>query len=441
MKKTAKYIIEKSLDIASISNSDSLSYTDRVQLLNDIFTQLYQWSINAGEKNWIKEVQIVGNGGKYKLPYDFWQLESIFMGNAKYYGDYEIINGYIHIKHLTGSCKLRYYTKPTYLSFPNKTLDVELNYEGTMRHANGKYAVTYEITDNGDDTHNTVVRVYDIEKNEKVCEKTFELEEIEDVFIYRNIFWIPYDDDVYFYDFSGNETSHYEITMDVTDLPVADYIYLDEDNLELKNVYGQTIYTFEEGTTFSYPKVLYRENIGTVLFSNDSKVYVIDVDQNTMEELEEWNSELIPYDLGYFNEKLCIYCGISNSITDRAVVVGNNIYYDKIDTDKMIYKIYGLKVNEESGYGFLILHHDKTVKIQSFVPDIEFNAPNNMFYSLLIYKLAQAYCSKLNVENNRLDATVSDMEHTYFDTLKTNISKNYTLKDVYDNRRNFYEFD
>ena len=49
MKQTAKYIIKKSLDIASISNSDTISYTDKLQLLNDTFTQLYQWSINAGE--------------------------------------------------------------------------------------------------------------------------------------------------------------------------------------------------------------------------------------------------------------------------------------------------------------------------------------------------------------------------------------------------------
>ena len=82
MKQTAKYIIEKSLDIASISNSDNISYSDKVQLLNDTFTQLYQWSINAGEKNWVKECELVGNGGKYKLPSDFWQLEQVYMNDA-----------------------------------------------------------------------------------------------------------------------------------------------------------------------------------------------------------------------------------------------------------------------------------------------------------------------------------------------------------------------
>ena len=74
------------------------------------------------------------------------------------------------------------------------------------------------------------------------------------------------------------------------------------------------------------------------------------------------------------------------------------------------------------------------MRVQSFVPDIEFNAPNNMFYSLLLYKLAQAYCTKLNVENTRLDETVMEMEHTYFDTLKTNISKYGVIKDVYERR-------
>lgn len=434
MKKTAKYIINKSLDIASISNSDTISYTDKLQLLNDTFTQLYQWSINAGEKNWIKEVYLVGNGGKYQLPSDFYQLEQIYMNDEEYYGNYEIVNGYINIKTMTGRCKMRYFTRPVYLSFPNDTFDVYMQYEGTMCHANGIYFTTYEQITNPDATVDTIIRVYDIEKEECICSKTFEDDPIVQAYIYRNTFWIPYDNDVYFYDFAGNEMAHQEITINVTDRPVADYIYLDEDNLELKNVYGQVLYTFEEGTTFTYPKVLYRENIGTVLFTNDDKVYVIDVDQNTMKEVEGWKEEFTPYDLGYFNEKLCIYCVISNSITDRAVVVGNNVYYDKIDTDKMPQRIYGLKVNEESGYGFLILHHDKTMRVQSFVPDIEFNAPNNMFYSLLLYKLAQAYCTKLNVENTRLDETVMEMEHTYFDTLKTNISKYGVIKDVYERR-------
>lgn len=433
MKKTAKYIINKSLDIASISNSDTISYTDKLQLLNDTFTQLYQWSINAGEKNWIKEVYLVGNGGKYQLPSDFYQLEQIYMNDEEYYGNYEIVNGYINIKTMTGRCKMRYFTRPVYLSFPNDTFDVYMQYEGTMCHANGIYFTTYEQITNPDTTVDTIIRVYDIEKEECICSKTFEDDPIGQAYIYRNTFWIPYANDVYFYDFAGNEMAHQEITINVTDRPVADYIYLDEDNLELKNAYGQVLYTFEEGTTFTYPKVLYRENIGTVLFTNDDKVYVIDVDQNTMKEVEGWKEELTPYDLGYFNEKLCIYC-LCNSITDRAVIVGNNIYYDKIDTDKMPQAIFGLKVNEESGYGFLILHHDKTMRIQSFVPDIEFNAPNNMFYSLLIYKLAQAYNTKLNVENTRLDETVMEMEHTYFDTLKTNISKYGVIKDVYERR-------
>ena len=427
MKQTAK-------DIASISNSDTISYTDKLQLLNDTFTQLYQWSINAGEKNWVREVYLVGNGGKYQLPSDFYQLEQIYMNDEEYFGNYEIVNGYINIKTMTGRCKMRYFTRPVYLSFPNDTLDVDMQYEGDMCHANGIYFTTYEQITNPDTTVDTIIRVYDIEKAECVCSKTFVDDPIEHAFVYRNSFWIPYDNDVYFYDFAGNEMAHYEITMNVTDRPVADYIYLDEDNLELKNVFGQVLYTFGEGTTFTYPKVLYRENIGTVLFANDDKVYVIDVDQNTMEELENWKDELTPYDLGYFNENLCIYCVISNSITDRAVVVGNNVYYDKIDTDKMPQSIYGLKVNEESGYGFLILNHDKSIKIQSFVPDIEFNAPNNMFYSLLLYKLAQAYNTKLNVENSRLDETVIEMEHTYFDTLKTNISKYGVIKDVYERR-------
>lgn len=434
MKKTAKYIINKSLDIASISNSDTISYTDKLQLLNDTFTQLYQWSINAGEKNWIKEVYLVGNGGKYQLPSDFYQLEQIYMNDEEYYGNYEIVNGYINIKTMTGRCKMRYFTRPVYLSFPNNTLDVDMQFEGSFRHANGIYFITTESIDRGEDHYDTIIRVYDIEREECIAQKTFEDEDITQVYIYRNCYWIPYDTDVYVYDFEGNEISHLEVGFDYSEMPVCDYIYLDTANGYLYNIYGQIIYTFPEGFTFNNAYSLFRENIGTAVLLNDDKVYVIDVDQNTIVQVP-FNTDLMPFDFGYFNEELNIFCLLWDSHSEFATVkIDGSVSYDKLDTPKVPGGIGGLKVDEETGYGFLILNRDKTMRVQSFVPDIEFNAPNNMFYSLLLYKLAQAYCTKLNVENTRLDETVMEMEHTYFDTLKTNISKYGVIKDVYERR-------
>ena len=434
MKQTAKYIIKKSLDIASISNSDTISYTDKLQLLNDTFTQLYQWSINAGEKNWVREVYLVGNGGKYQLPSDFYQLEQIYMNDEEYFGNYEIVNGYINIKTMTGRCKMRYFTRPVYLSFPNDTLDVDMQFEGNFRHANGIYFVTTESIDKGGDQYDTIIRVYDIEKAECVAQKTFEDEDISQVYIYRDCYWIPYDNDVYAYDFEGNEIIHRDVGFDYSDMPVCDYIYLDAEGGVLYNIYGQIIYTFPDDFVFNNAYVLFRENIGTVVLLNDDKVFVIDIDQNTIVQVP-WNTEIMPFDFGYFNEELNIFGIIWNSKSEFATVkIDGSISYDKIDTPKVPGGIVGLKVNEETGYGFLILNRDKSMRIQSFVPDIEFNAPNNMFYSLLLYKLAQAYNTKLNVENSRLDETVMEMEHTYFDTLKTNISKYGVIKDVYERR-------
>ena len=434
MKQTAKYIIKKSLDIASISNSDTISYTDKLQLLNDTFTQLYQWSINAGEKNWIREAYLVGNGGKYQLPSDFFQLEQIYMNDEEYFGHYEIVNGYINIKTMTGRCKMRYYTRPVYLSFPNETLDVSFSYEGTIRHANGIYFVTTESIEKGVDQYDTIIRVYDIEREECISQKTFEDDDISMIYIYRNCYWIPYDTEVYAYDFEGNEVAHQAVSIDYSDMPVCDYIYVDTVGKYLRNIYGQIIYSFPEDFVFTDTYAMYREAIGTVILFNDDKVYAIDIDQNTIQQIP-WSPDYMPFDFGYFNEELYIYCYLWNSVTEIAAVkVDGSVSYDKLDTPKLPGAIYGLKVNEETGYGFLIFNRDKTMRIQSFVPDTEFNAPNNMFYSLLLYKLAQAYCTKLNVENTRLDETAAQMEHTYFDTLKTNISKYGVIKDVYERR-------
>ena len=449
MKQTAKYIIEKSLDIASISNSDNISYSDKVQLLNDTFTQLYQWSINAGEKNWIKEVELVGNGGKYKLPSDFWQLEQVYMNDAEYFGAYEIINGYIHIKQINGNCKLRYYTKPPYLSIPNNKVDIECDFIGNVTHANNHYIATVE-----EETGKTTYRVYDLEKNEKVAEKTLEYTSPDWVgtmcFVYKDCFYYFTGNDtitnLHVDNFNGAEVFH--ITRSAADInftssaPVLDLVFLADGYLQ--TLYSRHLFALPEGFVYNQDDLFcYRENIGTIFYysAEYDKSYIIDVDQQTMTEFpfplfSEGNVAIT--DIAYINDKLTLFCIRTNAF-ERIVIVDPcsehpEYYYEQIESEKVPNGMFSLKVNKKNGYGFIVVNKDKSIELFSYVLDTEFNAPNNMFYSLLLYKLAQAYCTKLNVENTRLDETVMEMEHTYFDTLKTNISKYGVIKDVYERR-------
>ena len=85
-------------------------------------------------------------------------------------------------------------------------------------------------------------------------------------------------------------------------------------------------------------------------------------------------------------------------------------------------KAIALKASEDTGYGYLV--DDGSLHLCSCIPDTELNFPNNFYYSLLIYKLAKKYCAKLNVDNTRLDELEAEAEHTYYNTLQTNISKN-----------------
>lgn len=449
MKQTAKYIIEKSLDIASISNSDNISYSDKVQLLNDTFTQLYQWSINAGEKNWVREVELVGNGGKYKLPSDFWQLEQVYMNDAEYFGAYEIVNGCIHIKQINGNCKLRYYTKPPYLSIPNNKVDIECDFIGNVTHANNHYIATVE-----EETGKTTYRVYDLEKNEKVAEKTLEYTSPNWVsatcFVYKDCFYYftgdGTDTTLHVDNFNGSEL--YAVTEPADNirftafLPVLDFVFMTDNCIE--TLYDRVLFTLPEGFEYSQDDLFcYRENIGTIFYysAEYEKAYIIDVDQQTMTEFQSSlfrEAKFLLSEMAYINDKLTLFF-IRTDGMERIVVVDPcsehpEYYYEQIESDKISNGMYSLKVNPKNGYGFISVNKDKSIELFSYVLDTEFNAPNNMFYSLLIYKLAQAYNTKLNVENSRLDETVMEMEHTYFDTLKTNISKYGVIKDVYERR-------
>ena len=128
---TALQLIERAKNIADIANTDFLTYTELEEYLNDAWKQLYQQIINHNLDVFTNKATLVGANGRYKLPFDFYQMKTIhnpYTGSVVlrrsdtegiFSGHYHIDNGFIEITNGTGPIEIVYWRKPFYLSFPN----------------------------------------------------------------------------------------------------------------------------------------------------------------------------------------------------------------------------------------------------------------------------------------------------------------------------------
>lgn len=141
MKYRASEIIKRSLQLADIANTDFLTYQEKVDYLNDAWKAVYQWLINKGDKQFVREVGVAASGGingftEFELPDDFYQMLSLknpasgqliprkAESESSNSGTYEIVNNKLRLYGAGfGNLVLTYYYSPTFISFPDKDID------------------------------------------------------------------------------------------------------------------------------------------------------------------------------------------------------------------------------------------------------------------------------------------------------------------------------
>ena len=81
MKKyTSEDIIQRALQLADLENSDFISDEEKIRLLNECYTILYQKVIDSGDKTWIKSVNVQDGD---TLPEDLYQITAIYIEHSK----------------------------------------------------------------------------------------------------------------------------------------------------------------------------------------------------------------------------------------------------------------------------------------------------------------------------------------------------------------------
>lgn len=145
---TASQIIERALNLADLSNTDFLIHEELTRYINDAWTSVYNWLIKVGDTTFIKEAILVNpstfNGyTEYELPEDLYIIKSIknqmsgslvprhAESESINSGTYDIVNDRLRLYGVQSNpLLLTYWMTPTYISFPDKDVEVEENLDG-----------------------------------------------------------------------------------------------------------------------------------------------------------------------------------------------------------------------------------------------------------------------------------------------------------------------
>ena len=445
MRYKSSELIKRALNLADISNTDFLTYTELEQYLNDAWTTVFNWLISKGDHQFVKEVILETSGSfndwtEYQIPSDLYQISSI---KNKYSGSlieraaisegincgkYDIVNDRIRLYGAAaGPLLLTYWYKPEYISFPDKDIEVSNVNGGIMSTAGNSVLV---IKDGIVTVTNTVTK----ETLGSFSEPT------EGIW---NSVWKLGNGHIVIE--TGDAAEHYITYLDysghiIEDVPFTDetVTYFLDENYDvcyqlLKDgkysaPYKMGVPLLNETLEFDNPFVLGLDDLYIVAKTIDGKSYFTVYEAY---EDQEWSDFPIPFipSSGFrvddFDGKPTFL--LSDSQTNNIIMVCLNtddktVEYENVDV-KALSKLAIVK------YGILTTNGSYTT-LKSYIPDTDMNFPNELYFSLLACDLAVRFAMKMNANTDGLSNLYQNMQTTFMNSLSQ--SSGYTrIKNVY----------
>lgn len=371
---TAKEVLEHSLELADMADSNVLSYQEKSRYLNQAWKELNQKCINKGLKYFYSEVD-VGTGFNM-LPWDFYQVDKV--ENYGVFVDYEIINNQIKCKH---SGKMHYWTKPVTLTFPNKVQEVSLPEYGFIYSFYGNRLVYLK---------DSSLIVYNIETEESQTIISFSEGDPYKIIASKGEIYLQFPDHKMLVSYNG------KILRD-----------LDETSLLVKPNKLEFVSGYSVDVFYQYKdKWLYSEN-GLIK------------DLDGLEYSEGFSLVTTTFD----KEEAFI--------TDNKEIiwlVDGLIFKEKVDLENEV--VVGiLKADTKTGYGYITTDNTKTY-IESWIPDTTLDFPNTLMYEYLSYLIAYYLTLKIGASTESIGQALSRAEFSFFDSLD-NQGYYPTIRNVY----------
>lgn len=413
----ASDIIKRATQLADLENSEFISFSEKIALLNEAYQQLYQKGINKGNNSFVRYINTKNK--IITLPRDFYQLKAVTISNPA--GDvqvinkrpanasfnvlsYEIINNTLQINGETSgnSICVEYFPTPVTLTFPNK--DKQLEMENVLDMRKDIYMYKYS-TDN-----DIIIRsLADSEFADTLANSDY-----EDI-----AFFLAHMEDDYI-TFSNSATQIlYDINtgnVTTTNKPVVIWnnMTLILDNGELKLPSGIAI-----GETLDL-------NLGgcTINILSKDKQHYVGQNYNAGLFIDGVHQDFNATKMFYYNDMVYL----SNGTNYLSVYDFATAHFENTLMDRNVVAI--TDIDDNTGYGYLGLKM-KRYALVSFYDDTEMNFPNNTYFVLISYLLALAFKAKQGSDTTQLLGLTEQAENAFYDTLAVDDWNSVRITNVY----------
>lgn len=402
-------IIKRAEQLSDLENSDFISDYEKLALLNENWTMLYQKLVDANDKTFIRTIP-VRNG--MDLPENLYQISAIYTKQNKQYINkinasqlfgYEVKNNRLYLsKDYNGiDVEMEYYPVPETLYLRDKMTDSPWDNEPwAIWHTKYVTYLEHALFDlNGSSDH--YYKLGDDVKGELA--------------LFDNAILMRYTDGTFKYlpfsSLSGNVTAIERPVIIGNEL----YIY-DKTNKSIKNLSGMTV--IENFVIQSPVQIIYcSENLKTVYALYEGGVKV-------------------------GNESFVL--GASSL---KKVMVGSSLY--ALLKPGQIVKItpFGLDFVKTKNVPVKFVSPSKVLtknvasgelSLEGFIEDTILAVPNNTYFIILAYLLALSFMTKQGADTTQLSMKYAEIQQQFFNSLTNDNNASYQIRNVYKNTGSFY---
>lgn len=467
MKYKTSDIITKALQIADLTNSDFISWYEKVSMINDAYTMLYQKLIDIGDGSFVND--FIATYGENVLPPDFWQIKCINMVNNKTVTpvkrradsegyntlSYEVRFDKLYINGTpcnSGDIVVSYWAKPKTLTFkPNvATLSPVVQDGFTVKAVYDGMFFSVKIEENTEETteenvttrvtsSTSTINIYDTKSD---TDKEVVIDGIIDKIITSENKAV----------IKSHQIVTTEIITTIVDPETEEESTTTETSTRTTN--SQKILTYVNLNLADLSGVPVIMENGTIAYLLNKQIFignhlVADFDYEGTLDLIVANNEL--YDFWWIDGERNIYHN-----GDKVELNGQSIEADKIlykhgdcwyETDEEVGFIDGgdnvhfvddkpgllgiNKIDENTGYGYTVLNFDNTYKCYPWVDDTVLDFPNSMYFQIMSYMLGVQFKIKQGADASGIQSILSSMEQTFYDTLSQDANQPIRIKNVY----------
>ena len=389
---TASKLIQRAEEIADITNTDFLSYDEKLEYLNSTWKDVYQKIINYNLNVFTVDANLVGAAGRYKLPFDCYQIKSVknpYTGRmiprkadseSALGGYYEIINDEIVLGPTVGPVVVTYWRKPFWLSIPNKPISTQFDFSKYEILSSCKNSVLIKDKIVGAEQKLYVQNLL----TESILELTITYDSAYE-YVLGNNYIVKYKI------VPGNPTGHFE-----------NYIY---------DFYGNQIYDLDTDWEGYAPNIIYSDNgvhYWGVAGSDEDEgkvfIYTVDLGEESILTLdlptEEFLGIMCIEGQFYFTEKEGFPIGIFD---DRPAYITEDKELHLINPNgsEIVEKIDIPTIGQVYCVSYGYLTFDGT--LYSCIPDTLLDFPNNLYYDVISYDLAVRFLCKQNADSSGVE--------------------------------------